>query len=131
MRPSRAWLVAVAAYVLLAAGCNSENKGQLEGTRWRSEAGRVEVKANGIKQFVVVPEGYFELDFQTDGTLFYIINNQLHRGRYSLGIGKAVTLHLDQPLAGSTTHTETISVNNQRMTMTDTDGTSLNFRKVR
>jgi hypothetical protein len=133
MRPSRAWHVTVAVFVLLATGCSSENKGQLEGTRWRSEAGRVEVKsfqATGGKQTVNVPEGYFQLDFQTDGTLFYIINNQLYRGKYTLNPGRAVTLQLEKPLAGSTTHTETIAVNGSRMTMTDTDGTALNFKKV-
>ncbi len=115
----------------LAAGCTSENRGKLEGTRWVSEPATVKVKAGpaGAPQSVHVPAGYLELDFHEDGSFYYILKGKIHTGKYTLGPGHMVTLNLDTPVAGMKTHTEKIVVEGERMTMTDTDGTSIPFRK--
>jgi hypothetical protein len=78
---------------------------------------------------VRLAEGYIELDFHKDGSLYYIIRGKIHTGKYSLGPGRAVILHLDEPVAGLKTHTETVTIQGDRLTMTDTDGTELSFRK--
>ncbi len=114
-----------------AVGCLSENKGKIEGTRWRSEAGTVQLKNSAVSgpSSVRLPEGYMELDFHKDGSLYYIIKGKIHTGKYSLGAGRAVTLYLDESVAGLKTHTETVVIEGNRLTMTDTDGTELSFRK--
>jgi hypothetical protein len=134
MHSTRLLLPALAALLLLSTGCDvdSENKGKLEGTRWSSEAGNVQlrnVNIPGGPKSVRIPAGYMELDFQKDGTLFYIINNKLYRGKYSLGAGQTVVLKLEEQLSGRTEHAEKIHIQGTRLTMTDTDGTSLKFRK--
>src|SRR5262245_45778251 len=104
--------------VLLASGCVSENKGKLEGTRWSSEAGQVTNNAAVMgPREVTLRAGYMELDFQKDGTLFYIINNKLHRGKYTLGMGSVVRFDLEEPIAGMKTHSEKINVDGRTMTM--------------
>jgi hypothetical protein len=134
MLSTRALRLTVPALLLLSTGCiaESENKGKLEGTRWTSEASTVKVRnprAPGIPQSVSVPGGYMELDFQKDGTLFYIINNALYRGKYSLNGGHTVTFRLEEKLSGRHEHAEKIVIDGQSLTMTDSDGTSLKFRK--
>ncbi|HKB36197.1 MAG TPA: hypothetical protein VKD72_07065 [Gemmataceae bacterium] len=113
------------------AGCLSENKGKIEGTRWRSEAGTVQRKGNALSgpSSIRVPEGYMELDFHKDGSLYYIVRGKIYTGKYTLGAGRAVTLHLDEAVAGLKTHTETVVIQGNRLTMTDTDGTELSFIK--
>ena len=111
--------------LVFAAGCLSENKGKIEGTRWRSIAGTIE--SHGLK--VRVPDGFMELHFHKDGSLFYIVRGKLHTGKYNLGAGKYVTLSLDEAVAGMKTHTETVVIEGDRLTMTDTDGTALSFRR--
>ncbi len=132
MRPIRVLSFMFLPLVLLASGCVSENKGKLEGTRWSSEAGQVRSNNSAVMgpREVTLPAGYMELDFQKDGTLFYIINNKLHRGKYTLGMGSVVRFDLEEPIAGMKTHSEKITVDGRKMTMTDTDGTQLTFRKV-
>jgi hypothetical protein len=106
-------------------GCLSENRGKLEGTRWSSLAATFETPRGKIRR----PNGYVELHFHTDGSLYFIIQGKLRTGKYTLGMGNAVTLYLDEPVAGMKTHTETVTINGDRLTMTDTDGTSLTFRR--
>lgn len=111
-------------------GCTSENKGKIEGTRWRSEAGSVTSHSPVTSGRVVhLQEGYMELDFQNDGGLFYIIGGKLYTGKYTLGMGNVVILRLEEPLAGLKTHSEKIVIEGKRLTMTDTDGTTLAFQK--
>jgi hypothetical protein len=117
--------------LLCLTGCTSENKGKIEGTKWRSEAGNVFAKnSNPLNgKTVFLPAGYMELDFHQDGSLFYIIAGKLHSGTYALGLGNIVVLHLDEPVAGLKMHSEKITIEGRRLTMTDTDGTSLKFQK--
>jgi len=114
--------------LVFATGCMSENKGKIEGTRWRSIAATIQSKGP-VGRSVRVPDGFIELHFHKDGSLFYIIRGKLHSGRYSLGMGHNVTLHLDEPVANLKTHTETVVIKGEILTMTDSDGTELSFKK--
>jgi len=76
-----------------------------------------------------VADGFMELHFHKDGSLYYIVRGKLHTGKYSLGAGNAVTLSLDEAVAGMKVHTETVVIEGERLTMTDTDGTELSFRR--
>jgi hypothetical protein len=117
--------------LLFLTGCTPDNKGKIEGTKWRSEAANVRAKnTNPLSGATVyLPAGFMELDFHKDGSLFYIIAGKLHSGKYSLGMGSVVVLHLDEPVAGLKTHSERITIENRRLTMTDTDGTQLTFQR--
>jgi hypothetical protein len=125
----------VALGLALVAGCipvnKGDNKGVIEGTRWSSLAERMTLKTPGINygKTVPIPAGYMELDFQQDGTLYYIINGTIFKGKYTLGPGKNVVFTLEQPIAGRTKHVESIRIEGDRLTMEDTDGTTLHFRR--
>ncbi len=123
MRLTSVLRVAVAVALLGATGCNSNNKGKIEGTRWTSQAGVVK----GLN----VPAGLLELDFRATGGLVYRAGPKTMTGTYSLGWGDTVTLKLDEPLAGRKNHAEKVVVNGDYLTMTDTDGTTMTFERVR
>jgi hypothetical protein len=115
--------------ILFTVGCTSNNKGKIEATKWKSLPGTVK----GLS----LPAGAFELQFGGNGQMIYTFGaselgpKQTFRGTYDLGIGDIVTLNLDTPLAGSKVHAETVIIEGDRLTMTDTDGTSLTFAKAR
>jgi hypothetical protein len=108
--------------VLALCGC-SNNKGKIENTKWTSE----DTVAKGIH----VPAGAVFLHFHKDGTLSGRFGNNSLTGKYVLGFGDNVTFHLDQTIANHKTHTETIVIDGDRLTMTDSDGTRMTFRKWR
>ena len=70
------------------------------------------------------------LKFSKDGKLVYKAGPITYTGTYSLGIGDTVTLNLDQELSGRKRHSQKIVINGDKLTMSDTDGTSLSFQKV-
>lgn len=109
------------AVLLLAAGCSSSNKGRVEGTKWSSIAATVKGQQ--------VPDGALRLEFGSDGSLVYKAGPKTYTGKYSLGVGNAVTLHLDQDLAGRKVHVQRVDVSDNQLKMTDSDGTSLSFTK--
>jgi hypothetical protein len=111
----------VLAGLLLSCGCASNNKGKIEGTRWRSLAATVKGQS--------LPDGFLNLEFGKDGKLVYRGGGQTYTGTYSLGMANSVTMHLDQDLAGRRTHVETIVVNGDRLTMRDPDGTEVKFER--
>ena len=102
-------------------GCTSNNKGKIEGTRWTS--------MQGTAKGVTLPEGSVFLDFRKDGKLFGRFGTKDLTGRYELGMMNNVTFRLDQALPNGKVHTETIVIDGNKMTMTDPDGTKLDFRK--
>jgi hypothetical protein len=107
---------------LAGVGCSSNNKGKIEGTKWIS-----------ISQLVkgqMLPEGALTLDFRADGTLTYKAGPQTLTGKYTLGSGDRVNLYLDQALAGSKKHVETVKINANELEMIDFDGTAAKFKKV-
>jgi hypothetical protein len=104
------------------AGCSSNNKGKIEGTKWTSQAATVKGKS--------IPAGVLQLEFKKDMSLVYRAGTQTFTGTYSLGGGDSVTLHLNQELQGRKTHTEKVSISGNQLTMTDSDGTALGFSKA-
>ena len=100
----------------------SANKGKIEGTKWSS----VEATVKGTK----IAAGLLKLEFGKDGKLVYVAGAAKFTGTYELGEGDKVTFQLDQELAGRKKHIEQIAIKDNRLTMTDSDGTSLTFEKI-
>jgi hypothetical protein len=102
---------------------DSNNKGKIEGTKWSSVEGTVK----GVK----LAAGTLKLEFSKDGKMAYDILILAKRltGTYTLGGGDKVILNLDEQLAASKTHEESVTIRNNILTMTDTDGTRLDFEK--
>jgi hypothetical protein len=122
MRRARLLALVVLLPLACAAGC-SNNKGKIEGTRWRSEAGTILGRQ--------VPFGYLQLDFGADGSLVYYAGPRTFKGKYVLGAGNTVTFEIEPPLAGKKSHAETIEVYGEKMTVRDSNGVSAIFQKVR
>ena len=118
------WVLFVS--VLFASGCSSpsNNKGKIEGTKWDNEAATVEGKE-------IVP-GDIYLEFKKDGKL--ILENhatkEKHEGTYTLGSGDQVTFHFNVEVSGRKAHVETIKINGDKLTMSDTKGT-IEFTRIR
>ena len=114
--------LALVAALVCSFGCSSKNKGKIEGTKWSSEAATVKGQP--------LPAGALSLDFASDGKLVYKAGPTTFTGTYSLGFGDTVTLNLDQELAGRKKHAQKVVINGDRLTMSDSDGTALTFKKV-
>ena len=56
--------------------------------------------------------------------------NQTYNGTYSLGMGDNVSFNFDQELEGRKTHVEKIRIDGDKLTMTDSDGTQVAFKKT-
>lgn len=110
----------LAMLLLGSTGCSS-NAGKIEGTKWSSLQGTVK----GMR----VPQGTVKLEFGKEHKLRYIVGSQTFAGTYALGMGKYVTFHFTRELAGRKSHTETIAITGAKLTLTDTDGTTLDFMK--
>jgi hypothetical protein len=109
--------------VILLVGCESTNKGKIEGTKWENEAATVDGKD--------LPGGRIKLEFGSDGKLVYdVVVAQRYNGTYSLGMGDNVTFNLDQEIKGQKQHREKISITGDRLTMKDPGGTAMSFSKV-
>jgi hypothetical protein len=115
--------LAVITAILLVAGCTSKNKGKIEGTKWVSQPTTIKGKS--------IPAGLMRLEFGTDGSLVYKVGPETRKGTYSLGMGDVVTLKLDREISGRKEHAERVEINGDRLTMKDSDGTSLSFSKVK
>jgi len=121
MRPSQFLGLGVLLLVFGACGCTSNNKGKIEGTRWTS--------VQGVAKGLTIHEGAVFLDFRKDGKLLGHFGGQELTGRYELGMGATVTLHLDKALPNGKIHTEKVVIEGKTMTMPDPDGTKLTFPK--
>jgi hypothetical protein len=123
--------VAGAVVLLSSAGCGSNNKGKIEGTRWSSLATTVTIQEHGPQ---VLPAGALHLEFGADGKLVMRSGPVTMTGTYVLGAGDVVTLifdrEADRNLAERKTHTEKVAITGDRLTMTDSEGTSVTFEKV-
>ena len=105
----------------LVTGCSSSNnKGKLEGTRWRSDA----VKDGKT----TIPIGAKELEFRMDGTLTFAESGQSSTGSYALGSGDSVTLKLKKPVGKSPV--KKIFVDGNKLILTKEDGTEDTFIKA-
>ena len=123
MRPAHVLRVLLLFALVAAVGCESENRGKVEGKRWRSGAATVKGQP--------VPDGAMMIDFRQNGKLVFRAGNQFIDGSYRLGFGRTIHITLDRPIAGRRQHDETIEVRGDRLTMTDSDGTSLTFYEDR
>ena len=113
---------ALAVVCVALAGCSSNNKGKIEGTKWVS----ISQKVNGQQ----LAEGALALEFKSDGGLVYKAGPNTYTGKYTLGSGDRVNMHLDQELGGRKSHHQTVKVNGSEMDVIDWDGTSAKFKKV-
>jgi hypothetical protein len=119
--------VAFVAALVCSLGCNSNNKGKIEGTKWTSLATSMNVKGKGMTE---IPAGLLKLEFTKDGKVAYTVGPMVLHGTYSLGWGDSVTLRFDQELEGRKTHTEKVTISGDKLTMTDTDGTAISFSRT-
>ena len=124
MRPLHGATPALLAAALFLVGCESNVRGKIEGTRWSS----VSTTVNG-RTFAA---GYLYLEFRKDGTVYYRAGTQKVDGKYSLGWGgDTVTFKLDREIAGSKVHNETVVIKGDTLTMSDSDGLTITFQKVK
>lgn len=93
----------------------------IKGTKWRSESTTMQGQE--------LPAGALQLQFQSDGKLVYRIGSHTFTGTYTLGVGNEVTLQLDQELAGRKTHKQRMILNDDHLTVVDSDETRLKFSK--
>ena len=114
--------LAVAAVCLVLVGCSSNNKGKIEGTKWVS----IQQMVKGQR----LPEGTLALEFKSDGTMSYKAGPETYTGKYTLGSGDRVNLHLDRDLGGRKSHRQTVKINGNELEMIDSDGTAAKFKKV-
>jgi hypothetical protein len=121
MRPARILLIAMLAVLPFLAGCSSNNKGKIEGTSWTS----TQTNIKGAS----VPAGHAQLTFHANGKLFYYVGDNTYSGSYSLGIGDTVILNFDQNVVGRKTHHQRIVINGKKLTLIDSDGTTVVFEK--
>ena len=123
MRSLRCVGLVVVLAILLGADDASNNKGKIEGTKWSSVAATI--KGNKL------PAGALGLEFGKDGKLVYKIGPTNVTGTYTLGAGDKVTFNLDRALGTGKKHIETIKIKGDKLTMSDSDGTTLDFNKVK
>jgi hypothetical protein len=121
MRPAPLLRLLALLLLALAAGCASNNKGKLEGTRWHSDADKYKGKS--------LPSGFLKLEFDRNGGVIYRAGTHTFTGKYTYGPGDQVIFHLDRELGGSKVHTQTVLVHGDRMVIIDGDGTEMRFQK--
>ena len=122
MRVSR---LAAVALVLLAVPACSFNRGKIVG-KWESTGGSVTLPA-GAKMI---------LEFSANGQMKMIVNagfaSQTINGKYSLGMFNSVTLYdLSQAVSGRTKHAETVTISGDQLTMKDSDGKFMTFKRMK
>jgi hypothetical protein len=121
MRLASAFHWLLIASLVCAAGCASENKGKIEGTKWRSCASTVKGQA--------LSEGFLRLHFKADGGILYRAGAKTLTGTYKLGSGKTVVMNMNSGSGGTERLSETVEISGGRLTMTDSDGTVIAFNK--
>jgi hypothetical protein len=117
---ARAAALAVACAAL--AGCSSNHKGKIEGTKWSC-----------LDQLVKgshVDAGTITIEFKKDGSLVLVNGPTTITGKYSLGASDTVKLSLDQAFDGKKHHEKTMLINGDDLQMIDPDGNTIRFRKA-
>lgn len=109
--------------ILVFVGCESQNKGKIEGTKWTSEMTTVDGK--------LIPSGTSRLEFRTDGSLLFTAGPQTYNGSYTLSMGDMVILDLTESFNGSKRHVQRITISGDHLPLADTDGTKIPYVKVR
>lgn len=121
MRTRHLSLLAIVAVVLVA-GCSSNNKGKIEDTKWVNVATTVKGKP--------LPAGILRLEFDASGKLRFGTFLKMNSGTWKLNNGDYVTLSFDQEVSGRKKHREKIVIEGDKLTMTDSDGKSLTFKRA-
>jgi uncharacterized protein (TIGR03066 family) len=103
----------------------SNNEGKIVG-KWESTGGSVPLPA----------DAKMVLEFTKDGGMSMTISagifNKTITGKYKLNKGDAVELYdLSEALSGKTKHTETITIVKDELTMKDSDGKDMTFKRVK
>lgn len=102
-------------FLLALAGCGSNNKDKIEGTKWVSQKHE--------KDGRVVPARTISVEFKEDGGFEWKVSTKSGvttiKGKYTLGAGDSVTLNLDEEFEGQKTHTEKIAIRDKAMTLSD------------
>ena len=114
-------VLAILCLVLSVPACSSNNKNKIVG-KWRSENGQLPY--NGV----------MTLDFAKDNRVTITISaasmSKTITGKYKLGAMDFVSFSdLSDPVAGRRTHSETIAITGNTLTMKDFDGTTLRFAR--
>jgi hypothetical protein len=122
MRSSSLACLGLAALLVAVAGC-SGNKGKIEDTNWVSQAGTFE----GAE----LPPAARGLHFGKDGQLVYSIMGKPYKGSYALGMGPAVTFTFEEECDGRKIHAEKIVIDDDRLTLTSADGSTLTFQQIK
>lgn len=94
-------------------GCASNNKGKIEGTKWKSQS----VIVNGFK---LPPIPFERWEFRTDGSVTRNMANGLgvFTGRYSLGFGDSISIKWDDP-TDLQTDTKQFVISGEQLTIID------------
>jgi hypothetical protein len=111
--------------LVLVSGCGSNNAGKIEGTSWKSLA----VPGDEFEDGKDAPAGEVRIEFTKGGVVYLRGPIGVFDGKYTLGSGDWVTLHLDRELDGKKTHTERVIINGNRMTMSGSRGLSTAFER--
>ncbi|HWG45660.1 MAG TPA: hypothetical protein VN688_23060 [Gemmataceae bacterium] len=106
-------LVFIAVF-LFVCGCSSSNKGQIEGTKWTSQAA-----ADAT-----------QLEFNANHKLVLKRGAKIHKGTYSLGMGPTVTFTFEDDYEGRKIHAEKVVINGDQLTMTNPNGSQTTFQKT-
>lgn len=101
----------------------SNNKGKIEDTKWSSLAGTV--KGNEI------PAGTLKVSFTKDGKMTYNTPIGDFVGTYTLETGDKVVWNFTKELGGSKRHEQKCVIKGEKLTISDADGTTLEFEKVK
>jgi hypothetical protein len=83
-----------------------------------------------VPQAASLPDGAVQLEFRENHDFIYYIPQGIFRGKYRYGPSDIVIFELDQELAGSKVHYQTIRIKENKLTLVDSDGTTLEFRKI-
>jgi hypothetical protein len=122
MRPISLSRLGFALALSFLVGCSSSNKGQIEDTKWTSQA------ATGQEE--TAPADAMQLEFRKDHQIILKRGKEIHKGTYALGMGPTVTLTFEDDYEGRKIHAEKIVINGDRLTMTNPNGTQMTFQKT-
>jgi uncharacterized protein (TIGR03066 family) len=116
--------LAVIALALLAVPACSFNRGKIVG-KWESTGGSA-----------LPPGGRMTLEFTAGGQVTMSVavptSGLTVTGKYSLGMFNSVTLYdLSQAISGRTKHVEQVTISGDQLTMKDSDGKSVTFKRVK
>lgn len=114
--------------ILMSAGCSSNNKGKIEGTKWTNQATTVKGQE--------LPAGLMIMEFTQDGTIIQTFLDpatkrqfQQVTGKYVLGMGDVITFNMNEAVGGHKKLQSKFTITGNTLLMKDADGTSITFNK--